>query len=103
VDQRTREKKGTHAIKLERYPRNPILSPNPDHACESGVTTNLGAWYEEETGTVYLLYRAAGAEPEHKMYLGLATSRDGIRFERQSDRPVLGPSDNGFDAGCVRF
>jgi predicted GH43/DUF377 family glycosyl hydrolase len=65
------------------------------------VTTNPGAWYEEETGTVTLLYRAAGADPEHKICLGLATSKDGVHFERVSDQPVFGPSSNGFDAGCV--
>ena len=88
-------------MKLERYDGNPILSPNPKNAWESEVTTNPGAWYDEKTGTVYLLYRAAGADPEHKIHLGLAVSNDGYNFERTSDQPVFSPSVDGFDAGCV--
>jgi predicted GH43/DUF377 family glycosyl hydrolase len=32
---------------------------------------------------------------------GLATSRDGIHFERQGDQPILSPSADGPDAGCI--
>jgi len=88
-------------MKLQRYEGNPILSPNPDNEWENLVTTNPGAWYDEGTGQVYLLYRAAGDDPEHKIYLGLATSKDGYHFERTSSEPVFGPSADGFDAGCV--
>lgn len=88
-------------MRLQRYEGNPILSPNPDNKWENIVATNPGAWYDEATGTIYLLYRAAGDDPEHKIYLGLATSKDGYNFERVSDQPVFGPSDNGFDGGCV--
>jgi predicted GH43/DUF377 family glycosyl hydrolase len=65
------------------------------------VTTNPGAWYDEASGQVMLLYRAAGPEPEHRVYFGLATSTDGYHFERFGDEPVFGPSADGFDAGCV--
>ncbi len=88
-------------MKLQRYEDNPILAPNPQNAWESLVTTNPGAWYDEATHTVYLLYRAAGADVEHHIYLGLAVSKDGYHFERASDQPVLAPSVDGFDAGCV--
>jgi predicted GH43/DUF377 family glycosyl hydrolase len=88
-------------VKLRRYKGNPILAPNPANEWESLVTTNPGAWYDEEEGRVYLLYRAAGADPEHRIYLGLAVSEDGYRFQRASDKPVFGPSIDGFDAGCV--
>ena len=88
-------------MRLQKYPGNPVLSPNPKNKWESLVTTNPGAWYEEDEGTVYLLYRAAGTDPEHRIYLGLAVSQDGYRFERVSDEPVFGPGAEGFDAGCV--
>ena len=65
------------------------------------VTTNPGAWYDEDSGRVYLLCRAAGTDPEHKIHLGLAISEDGYHFERTSDQPVFSPSADGFDAGCV--
>jgi len=88
-------------MKLQRYDGNPILSPNPRNEWESLVTTNPGAWYDADTDEVFLLYRAAGPDPEHRIYLGLARSYDGYAFERASDEPVFGPSPDGFDAGCV--
>lgn len=88
-------------MKLKRFAGNPILSPVPDHPWENLVTTNPGAWYEPERGEVRMLYRAAGDDPEHRIYFGLAVSQDGIHFERVSDKPVFSPSLDGFDAGCV--
>jgi predicted GH43/DUF377 family glycosyl hydrolase len=88
-------------MKLKRYEGNPILSPNPKNAWESAVTTNPGAWYDEATKTVYMLYRAAGHDIEHVVHLGLAVSQDGIHFKRASDQPVFSPSKDGFDAGCI--
>lgn len=88
-------------MKLERYSRNPILSPNPANAWEGMVATNPGVWYDPDTRRVLMLYRAAGFEPEHKVHFGLAISENGYDFVRQSDQPVLSPSVDGFDAGCV--
>jgi predicted GH43/DUF377 family glycosyl hydrolase len=89
------------SFRLERHPSNPILKPNPRNAWEALVTTNPGAWYDEESRTVYLLYRAAGIDKEHRIHLGLATSKDGAAFERVSDEPVLSPGSLGLDGGCV--
>ena len=88
-------------MKLTRYAGNPILSPNPANTWEAMVTTNPGAWYDEATHQVTMLYRAAGDDPEHRIYMGLAVSDNGYHFERQSDQPVFGPSQDGIDAGCV--
>lgn len=88
-------------MKFKRYEGNPILSPNSANAWESLVTTNPGAWYDEEQKTVYLLYRAAGHDVEHRIHFGLALSKDGYHFTRTSDQPALSPSKDGFDAGCV--
>lgn len=88
-------------MKLERYKNNPILSPNPKNSWESLVTTNPGAWYDTESGEVKLLYRAAGDDADHVIRFGLAISKNGYDFERVSDKPVFGPSDDGFDGGCV--
>lgn len=89
-------------MKLQRYDGNPILSPNPANAWESMVTTNPGAWYDEHTGEVNLLYRAAGTDPEHRIHRGLAVNTDGYHFERTSDQSVFSPSANGFDAGTAK-
>jgi predicted GH43/DUF377 family glycosyl hydrolase len=87
-------------MRLERYDNNPIITPNEDHPWESLVTTNPGAWYDERDREVKLLYRAAGHDAEHVIHLGLATSKDGRKFERLT-QPVFSPSADGFDAGCV--
>lgn len=87
-------------MKLTRYEGNPVISPDPDNWWESRVTANPGAYYDESSGEVKLLYRASAADKEHKVYLGLAVSKDALNFKRASDKPAVSPSD-GFDAGCV--
>ena len=86
-------------MKLIKHPQNPILKPNKENDWENLVVCNPGAWYEN--GIFYLLYRAAGEDEEHTISLGLATSTDGINFERVSDKPVFGPSIDGPDMGGV--
>lgn len=86
-------------MKFKKHPLNPILAPQPDSSWESLVTTNPGAWYQD--GTFYLLYRAAGDDTEHYIHFGLATSSDGIHFERASQQPVFSPNPQGPDYGCV--
>lgn len=88
-------------IKLQRFHGNPILKPDPSHWWESAVTANPGAWYDEESKKVIMLYRASAADEEHKVHLGLAESTDGYHFTRLSgDQPAVSPSE-GFDAGCI--
>lgn len=84
---------------LEKYSGNPILSPNPRQAWENLVVCNPGVIHD--AGTFYMLYRCAGDDPEHVIRFGLATSRDGFCFRRASRRPVLSPSADGEDAGCI--
>ncbi|MBU0678723.1 MAG: glycosidase [Verrucomicrobia bacterium] len=86
-------------MKLRKYEKNPILSPRADSWWETACVTNPGAWYDGEK--VYMLYRAGPDTDEHPVFLGLAESWDGFNFERASDEPVFGPSENSFDGGCV--
>jgi len=86
-------------VKLKKYIHNPILVPTVSNDWESLVTTNPAAWYEN--GVFYLLYRAAGHDWEHRIYFGLAKSNDGFHFERCFDQPVLAPSVDGPDSGCI--
>ncbi|MCX5632966.1 MAG: glycosidase [Phycisphaerae bacterium] len=88
-------------MKLKRYSKNPILSPNPKNYWESLVTTNPGAYYDEVRKEVIMLYRAAGCDHEHRIFFGMAKSTNGYDFTRVSDTPVFAPSVDGFDAGCV--
>ncbi|GHT70966.1 glycosidase [Bacteroidia bacterium] len=86
-------------MKLKKYEHNPVLSPNPANKWENLVTCNPGAWYEN--GKFYMLYRAAGDDPEHFIHIGLAESNDGFHFLRSQDTPVLSPDRNSFDGGSV--
>jgi predicted GH43/DUF377 family glycosyl hydrolase len=88
-------------MQLKRFDGNPILSPDPASSWQSLITTNPGAWYDPQKKEVQLLFRAAGNDPEHKIHLGLATSKDGYHFSRVGTEPVLSPSVLGFDGGCV--
>lgn len=85
-------------MKLKKYVFNPILKPNPNNEWENLVVCNPAVWYENDT--FYMLYRAAGNDEDHFIYLGLATSKDGFNFERQFNEPVLSPTKDGYDAGC---
>ena len=84
-------------MQLKKWDGNPILKARPGSYWEGGGVLNPGALYDN--GKVSLLYRAGGSDG--RIYIGLAESRDGFHFERVSDKPVLAPSDDGFDAGCL--
>lgn len=86
-------------MKLTKFKENPILSPYEANEWESLVTCNPGVIYDN--GIFYMLYRAAGNDPNHVIRFGLATSTDGIHFRRESSDPVFSPSKDEFDAGCV--
>lgn len=85
-------------MKLQKHP-HPILRPHPSNPWENLVVCNPGVIHED--GLFHMLYRAAGDDKDHVIHFGLATSRDGIHFERQSDSPILSPSEDGPDAGCI--
>ena len=86
-------------MKLQRHTDNPILKPHPSNPWENLVVCNPGVIHHD--GQFHMLYRAAGDDKDHVIHFGLATSRDGIHFERQSDQPILSPSTDGPDAGCI--
>lgn len=88
-------------MQFVKYSGNPILKPNPLNAWESLCVLNPAVIYNEEEQLFYMLYRAAGNDEEHYIYIGLATSKDGIHFERQSDKPLISPDVNGADGGGV--
>lgn len=86
-------------MKLTKFEGNPVLSPNPKQPWENLVVCNPGVWHEK--GTFYMLYRAAGDDKEHVIRFGLATSLDGFHFKRVQAKPILSPSLDGEDAGCI--
>ena len=70
------------------YAENPILSPQGD-GWESGSVYNPAAVVKD--GKVVLLYRAHA--DDIVSHVGLATSDDGIHFERHPE-PVLSPTED---------
>lgn len=76
-----------------KYDGNPILTPQGD-TWESKDVFNPAAWTDGET--VYVLYRAEDSTGigvwNGTSRIGMATSTDGVRFERQPE-PIFGPSD----------
>jgi predicted GH43/DUF377 family glycosyl hydrolase len=86
-------------MRLKKHENNPILSPNPKNNWENLAVCNPGAWHEN--GTFYMVYRAAGDDQEHIIRFGLATSKDGVNFEREDNSPCFGPSIDGPDQGGV--
>lgn len=88
-------------FRLDKCEGNPILSPNLACPWESLSVTNPGAWYDEDTGVVTMLCRCADHDAGYMRQIGLAVSRNGYHFERVSDRPVLSPCPDAWDAGPV--
>ena len=88
-------------MKLKKYEGNPILKPNPKNEWEEKCVLNPAAIYDEESKKFVMLYRAAGNDVRHQIKLGLATSTDGIHFERCSDLPAFEGSHEEADGGCV--
>lgn len=89
-------------MNLKPHKNNPILVKNPKNEWESLCVLNPAVVYDDENEEFIMLYRAAGSEDiMHRIYLGLAKSKDGINFYRTSDEPCLSPTPNSSDEGCV--
>lgn len=88
-------------IRLHKCSANPILMPKVGIPWENFCVLNPGVIYDEEHSRFVMLYRAAGNDVKHIIRLGLAVSKDGITFERVSDKPVFDVDPNEPDGGCV--
>ncbi len=85
-------------IELKRAKENPILSPNENMEWESKAVFNPGAVLIDDK--VYLLYRAIGEYDTYISRIGLATSIDGVSFERKNEDPIIEPSDDYDKWAC---
>ena len=74
---------------LEKFERNPILKPRSNFEWEANGTFNP-AVFQDESGTVHLLYRALGQDGISRV--GYAQSKDGLSFTKRLSRPVFEPS-----------
>ncbi len=88
-------------MKFQKYVGNPILTPNPENQWEERCVLNPAVIYDDEKQEFVMLYRAAGNDVRHQIKLGLATSKDGIHFVRQSNEPAFQGHHEEADGGCV--
>ncbi len=88
-------------MKIEKYEGNPILSPIDGDSFEGKCVLNPAVIYDEEKERFVMIYRAAGNDDAHVIRLGLATSQDGIHFDRYAHNPVFSPVKGMPDGGCV--
>jgi predicted GH43/DUF377 family glycosyl hydrolase len=98
----TKKHKQTDPIKLKRFDKNPILSPNPNNDWESRNTFNPTALYLGEK--FHILYRAMN--DVGVSVVGYASSRDGFTIDERLNKPIYTPrepfeisTDPGF-SGC---
>lgn len=74
----------TIPVKLERLPKNPILTPDPFNRWESLAVFNTAALYLNHK--VHLIYRAIG--DKGLSCFGYASSKDGLEINERSLEPV---------------
>ncbi len=90
-------------LRLERFPQNPVIQPDPRHPWEARAVFNPGALYEEDK--VHLVYRAMSED--NTSVLGYAASKDGFTFNERLDEPIYVPREDfekklvpGGNSGC---
>jgi predicted GH43/DUF377 family glycosyl hydrolase len=90
-------------IKLERFPGNPVIKPDPKLSWQARAVFNPAVLYED--GKVHLAYRAMSED--NTSVIGFASSTDGFMFEEQLPEPVNVPREDfetklvpGGNSGC---
>ncbi len=85
--------------KLEKYKKNPILSPSRKNKFESATVYNGTAI--KKNGLIYLFYRAE--QNYYNDYISricLAVSKDGYKFTRFENNPIIVPEKKYEKRGC---
>ncbi len=84
-------------LKFKAYESNPILSPGAPGSWDD-LTTGVPniIWHDS---VFYLFYM--GRNVPGRIAIGLATSYDGIHYQKFGGNPVLASDNNGFDAFTV--
>lgn len=86
---------------LKKYAGNPVLKPCAEREWESRCVLNPAVIYDDASEEFVMLYRAAGNDARHQIRLGLATSKDGVHFERRSENPIFESGHSEPDGGCI--
>lgn len=83
-------------IKVERYKKNPILSPREGFEWEKGGVLNPAVI--DIDGTIHIIYRAATVD--NRSTFGYAQSQDGFTITQRSDTPIYSPRADFESYGC---
>lgn len=86
-------------LKIERHPKNPIITPGK-YDWRMATVFNPGVIFEN--GKVFLYERTAGQLRPFICYIGMMESEDGVNFKHSSDQPVLTPEMAGSKYGSVQ-
>ncbi|MFC1504008.1 glycosidase [Spirochaetota bacterium] len=85
------------AFTLQRYKKNPIISPIPESAWEAYMTFNTAAINLDDE--VHLVYRARGCRGGISRF-GYARSKDGFKIDERLDYPIFTVSPD-TDVDCM--
>ena len=87
-------------LTIKRCAANPIMRPDPSLWWAGRQTRNPGVILDN--GVFHMLFTAMPEPKDGAIYLGHATSTDGVHFESEPE-PFLSPSENfdDFDHGTV--
>jgi len=89
-------------LQLQRYQKNPILTPIKEHYWESKMVFNCAAILKDNK--VHLIYRARGAKEYQGIpvsYLGYTILKeDGVTIEKRYKSPIFEPEEWYEPAGC---
>lgn len=77
----------TFLIRADRYKKNPIMTPVPEHEWEAKAVSNAAAF--EEEGKIHLVYRAVSHD--NTSVMGYATSEDGFTISERLPKPIYEP------------
>ena len=77
-------------VKLDKFSKNPIITPRPQNEWEAFTTLNPAATFIENK--VHILYRAQGYD--YLSTVGYAVSLDGVTIDHRPDFPIYRPSAN---------
>ncbi len=78
-----------HPKIFNRFKGNPVIEPRAHHPWESEGTFNP-AVFQDDDGTVHLLYRAIGSDGISRV--GYARSQNGTTFDMRLPHPIFEPS-----------
>ncbi len=86
-------------INWTKYENNPVFEPVADSVDWDSINTHLVQVIKNEDGTYMLWYTGSISGAEYSAYtaIGMATSNDGITWERYEGNPVFEPFGTGYD------